>query len=89
MTREDMASLCCNAQDFIDNWDAYKASDAMEPVSSLVACFLAKNTIDGSHGVERDIAHDHLAGASRGYKEWMVILNDLASDLGGWQRKVS
>ena len=85
-----LARACMYAQEHIDDSDAWPIDkkhrqQLLQCTSYQVACFLCQNTVDGRHGVEWSVVIEELiAHPMKTENEWKTIINDLATDLGGW-----
>lgn len=87
---EMMAKACFYAQQHIDeveSWpDPVMRENMLECVSYQMACFFAKNTVEGHWGVSCDVVQDQLEEhPGKKEDEWRAILNEIAEDLGGWK----
>jgi len=88
-----LAKACMYAQEHIDDKDAWPTDketreNLLQCTSFQVACFLAQNTVHGKHGVEWSIVIDALIEyPMKSEKEWQTIIDSLAKDHGGWNKK--
>ena len=95
-----MAKACSFAQSHIGDPEAWgknvnSRETYLQCVSFQMACFLARNTVEGAGGVDWCIVIDELTDPKldkngmmkKSVKEWKKILLKIVNDLGGWTDK--
>ncbi len=93
-----MAEACYYAQSHVGDPSVWPANESerqtlLESVSFQMACFFARNTVEGDNGVEWDVVLEKLISTKKdkhGYmvrsiSSWKKVLEKIAQELGGWK----
>lgn len=84
-----LSKACHYAQDHIEDDPDSDRELMLQCTSYQIACFLSQNTGAGNLGVPSDIVIEELiATPMKGIKEWEKVLNQLATEMGGWIKEI-